>query len=229
MAIGAGAALLIVLACTKPTSADDFCAADVNADGYADIFDVTAMVHYFGQSAPLEYDIHPPLQPDGYVDIYDIIEVTQHFGLACFGFTATETQPQTLGEPQFLQECSFKAEGWWASTSGSWANIWPYMGASNCLASPGLYSTRCAFEFLADQNGWVVYITTPIKTYAGTWCESSGIASANLPMWTPLHEQVCFEVSRDGHVVKPWRCIPKPSPFFIPCNPQAPPNDPSNC
>ena len=59
--------------------------ADLNNDGFSDIFDVSAMTASFGLSvppAPARHDVAPD-PPDGYVDIFDISRVTGLFGQRC--------------------------------------------------------------------------------------------------------------------------------------------------
>jgi len=59
--------------------------ADLNNDGYSDIFDVSAMAANFGltvPAAPARQDVAPD-PPDGLVDIFDVSRIAGFFGQRC--------------------------------------------------------------------------------------------------------------------------------------------------
>jgi hypothetical protein len=73
--------------------------ADVNNDGFSDIFDVTALTGDFARMvppAPARHNIAPD-PPDMFVDIFDISRMTGEFGKSCTQPPATPTPTATPG------------------------------------------------------------------------------------------------------------------------------------
>jgi Calcineurin-like phosphoesterase len=59
--------------------------ADINNDGFSDMFDIIPLANSFGVSVPpasSRYNISPD-RPDGFVDIFDIIRMANVFGQGC--------------------------------------------------------------------------------------------------------------------------------------------------
>jgi len=61
--------------------------ADINNDGFSDMFDISIMAGSFGKSiisAPVRYDISPEPVGDGFIDVTgDISKLGSFFGLRC--------------------------------------------------------------------------------------------------------------------------------------------------
>jgi Calcineurin-like phosphoesterase len=72
---------------TNPTLACgvDAWPADINNDGFSDIFDIVPLTNNFGVSvppAPARHNISPD-RPDGFVDIFDIVRMANTFAKSC--------------------------------------------------------------------------------------------------------------------------------------------------
>ena len=74
---------------------------DVNADGVVNIFDLSIVVRYLGQSIPTDLDIYPDVNGDGVIDLNDSVLVSAHFGES-YQIDGTRAAPQFAGESLYL-------------------------------------------------------------------------------------------------------------------------------